>query len=560
MKEIEEYIKKTTWRINENANANWGHSGLYSHISGTIMAKYALEKIYPKDISTLHKEGSIYIHDLSFPICPYCCGFSSDLILEKGLYAGRQISKPAKHLDSAVNQLINFVFMAATEFSGASAYSFIDRSLAPFIRKDDLSYNEVKQHMQSFIHGVDMPLRASQQTPFFNISLKWTDPDYQNEMDMINKAILEIMIDGNPEKKPFTFPIPTYAITKDFNWESDNVFLLAELTAKYGSPYFQNFCGSGLNPDDIYSMCCRLSIDMKQLHKGSGGRFSSFPQTGSIGIVSLNMAQLGFVSKNYENLIENLDSLLDKIKETLVIKREIIDERLHTGFFPICDTYLKNFDNHFLTIGVVGMNEMCLNFLDETILGENGYILALDVLAHINQKLIEFQEETGYLFNLEQTPAEGCSYKLAQIDYKKFGGVSNFMGDGDYYYSNSSHIPVNYDIDIIDALIHQEKLNEFYTGGTTFHIWMGEQMSKGGCISLIQKICNNSTIPYFDITPTYSICSDHGYFFGAEEVCPKCGKKTAIYSRVTGYLRDVNTWNIGKKAEFKDRKMFRTIK
>lgn len=573
-KTMEGYLSQTDWRVNENSSINYSLGGLILHNAGAITANYWLHHIYSEAIAEAHKNGDFHLHDLSM-FSGYCAGWSLRQLLELGFggVRGKINSKPAKHFSTAIWHMINFLGTMQNEWAGAQAFSSFDTYLAPFVKNENLSFKEVKQHIQSFIYSLNTPSRWGTQPPFTNITLDWVCPedlanklaiiggkessfyykDCQAEMDLINKAFLEVMLEGDANGRGFAYPIPTYNITKDFNWDSENAELLFQMTAKYGTPYFQNFINSDLNPSDVRSMCCRLQLDKRELRRRGGGLFGADEFTGSIGVVTINMPRIGYLSKNEEEFFARLDKLMDLAKDSLECKRKTIQKLMQQGLYPYTKRYLRSFDNHFSTIGLVGMHECCLNFLKKSIASEEGYAFTEKVLLHMRHRLSNYQEETGNLYNLEATPAEGTSYRLAKIDHEKFADIIQ-SGTDDPYYTNSSNLPVDYTENVFEALKLQEGFQTKYTGGTVFHVFLGESLPDAqSCRKLIQQIVNNFRIPYVSISPTFSVCENHGRFAGKQELCPHCGKEMEIYSRITGYYRAVSFWNKGKKEEFKDR-------
>lgn len=537
------YLSQSDWRVNENANVNFSLGGLILHNSGTITANYWLKNIYSQAVAEAHTTAALHIHDLSM-FSGYCAGWSIRQLVAEGLggVPDKITSTPATHLSTLVNQIVNFLGIMQNEWAGAQAFSSFDTYLAPFVRKDNLSEKEVRQCIQSFIYGVNTPSRWGSQAPFTNITLDWNVPgdlktkpamvggkemnftygDCQKEMDVINKVFIELMIDGDAAKRGFAYPIPTYNITKDFNWDGDNARLLFEMTAQYGTPYFQNFVNSDLDPNDVRSMCCRLQLDKRELRKRGGGLFGSDEFTGSLGVVTINLPQIGYLAKTESEFFNRLDYLMDLAKESLCTKRKVIQKLLDGGLFPYTRRYLTKLDNHFNTIGLCGMNECCLNFLGYDIVQPMGKEFAEKVLTHMRQRLADYQEESGELFNLEATPAESTSYRLARHDTERYPDIVT-SGEGDPYYTNSSQLPVNYTSDVFEALDHQESLQTKYTGGTVFHTFMGEAIKDWrSCRDLVRSITANYRIPYLTISPTYSICRIHGYIAGETFECPKC--------------------------------------
>jgi ribonucleoside-triphosphate reductase len=537
------YLAQSDWRVKENANVNFSLGGLILHNSGTVTANYWLKNIYTPEIAEAHKNCAFHLHDLSM-FSGYCAGWSLRQLIAEGLggVTDKITSKPASHLSTLVNQIVNFLGIMQNEWAGAQALSSFDTYLAPFVRADNLDYHGVKQCIQSYIYGVNTPSRWGSQTPFTNITLDWICPedlknkpaivggkeqdfkygDCQKEMDMINRAFLELLLEGDAVGRGFAYPIPTYNITKDFSWDSDNAKLLFEITSAYGTPYFQNFINSDLDPGDVRSMCCRLRLDKRELRKRGGGLFGSDEFTGSLGVVTINLPQIAYLAKTEEEFYARLDYLMDLAKDSLCIKRKVIQKLLDNGLFPYTKRYLKTLDNHFNTIGLCGMNECCLNFLGVDITDPKGYKFAGEILDHMRAKMQDYQEKTGELFNLEATPAESTSYRLARHDKTNYPGIIT-SGKDEPYYTNSSQLPVDYTSDIFEALDHQESLQTKYTGGTVFHMFLGEQIKDWrACRDLVKKVFTNYRIPYFTISPTYSICPVHGYIAGEHFECPKC--------------------------------------
>lgn len=537
------YLDHSDWRVNENANVNFSIGGLILHNSGTITANYWLKNIYTPEIAEAHKTAAFHIHDLSM-FSGYCAGWSLRQLIAEGLggVPDKITSTPASHLSTLVNQMVNFFGVMQNEWAGAQAFSSFDTYLAPFVRKDNLSEKEVRQCLQSFIYGVNTPSRWGSQAPFTNITLDWIVPedlkdkkaivggkeqeftygDCQLEMDIINRLFIELMIEGDAAGRGFQYPIPTYNITKDFEWDSDNTQLLFEMTARYGTPYFQNFVNSDLNPGDVRSMCCRLQLDKRELRKRGGGLFGSDEFTGSLGVVTINLPQIAYLSNGDKQFFAKLDHLMDLAKESLCIKRKVINRLLEGGLFPYTRRYLSTLNNHFNTIGLCGMNECCLNFLGCSIVAPEGKLFAERVLDHMRKRLADYQEETGELFNLEATPAESTSYRLARHDKERYPDIIT-SGTDDPFYTNSTQLPVDYTSDVFEALDHQESLQTKYTGGTVFHTFMGEAIKDWRtCRDLVRAVTHNYRIPYLTISPTFSICRIHGYLNGEKFECPKC--------------------------------------
>lgn len=580
---IDDYLGLADWRVKENSTVSYSLGGLILSNSGAMIANYWLNDVYTKEIADAHKSGDFHIHDLSM-LSGYCAGWSLKQLITEGLEGaeGKIASRPAKHLSTICQQMVNFLGIMQNEWAGAQAFSSFDTYLAPFVKEDKLSYEQVKQCIQTFIFGVNTPSRWGSQAPFTNVTLDWRVPndlaeeyaivggklmpykykDCQKEMDMLNKAFIEIMIEGDANGRGFQYPIPTYSITEDFDWsDTENNRLLFEMTAKYGTPYFSNYINSDMKPSDVRSMCCRLRLDLRELRKKSGGYFGSGESTGSVGVVTINLPRIGYLSKTKDEFFSRLDSLMDKAAESLEIKRKFISELLEKGLYPYTKHYLGSFHNHFSTIGLVGMNEALLNasFIKKNIATKEGKEFAEEVLNHMRDRLTIYQERYGNLFNLEATPAESTSYRLAKHDRAKYPDIITacMKEDGAPYYTNSSHLPVGYTDDVFAALAHQDSLQTLYTSGTVFHTFLGEKLSGWQQAALlVRTIAENYRLPYFTISPTYSICKEHGYITGEEFTCPHCGEKTEVYSRITGYYRPVQNWNDGKREEFSERKEY----
>ncbi len=539
---VASYIDREDWRVNENSNAGYSYASLLNHVSGTVIAHYTLSNIYPKEIADAHTNADFHLHDLSCGIVGYCAGWSLRQLLMEGFRGrgGRASAGPAKHFDTALGQIVNFLSTLQTEWAGAQAFSSFDTLLAPFVRFDDLQYSEIKQSIQSFVFGLNIASRWGQ-TPFTNLTFDWVIPDdlkktpvivggelqdgsyygdFQHEMDLINKAFLEVMSEGDRDGRIFTFPIPTYNITSDFDWDSENARLLFAVTGKYGLPYFQNFINSDLNPGDVRSMCCRLQMDIRQLRNKTGGLFGAGEQTGSIGVVTINMPRLGYIAKDEKEFFARLSHLMELAKDSLEIKRKIVQRHLDGDLLPYTKTYLGTLQNHFSTIGLVGMNEACLNFLGCSIFDAEGNDFASRVLDFMREKIADFQSETGHIYNLEATPAEGTSFRLARADRKVYPDII-CAGDANPYYTNSSQLPVGYTDDLFEALDLQEPLQKKYTGGTVFHAFIGERIEDAAQVaSLVKRIAETYKIPYFTLTPSFSICPVHGYIPGEHHECP----------------------------------------
>jgi ribonucleoside-triphosphate reductase len=575
---MREYLDQADWRVKENANLDYSLGGLILRVSGKIVANYWLNYIYTEEIRDAHRSGDMHIHDLDF-FAGYCAGWSLRQLLEEGLNGvpGKVESKPAKHLETAVAQMVNFLGTLQNEWAGAQAFSSFDTFLAPLIKIDDLDYKRVKQCIQQFVFSLNTPSRWGTQTPFVNVTFDWICPpdmrdkhpiiggkeldfvyaDCQKEMNMINKAFIEVLVEGDMHGRIFTFPIPTYNITKDFDWENENVKPLFEMTSKYGIPYFQNFVNSILNPSDVRSMCCRLQLDLRELRARQGGLFGSGELTGSIGVVTLNLARIGYLSKTKKEFFKRTERLMDLAKQSLEMKRKVVDENMERGLLPYTKRYLGSLHNHFSTIGINGMNEALLNFMGHDIADPEAKAFALEVLDLIRKKLADYQEETGNIYNLEATPAEGATYRFAKEDKNKFPDIVQQGADGVPYYTNSTNLPVNYTNDPLAVLSHQDDLQVKYTGGTVAHLFFGESIPDWrACRDFVKKVASNHRLPYFTITPTFSVCHKDGYINGEVETCPKCGSACEIWSRVVGYYRPVQHWNKGKQAEFKDRKEY----
>ena len=579
---VDSYVKVEDWRVKENSTVTYSVGGLILSNSGAITANYWLSEIYDKEIADAHRNADIHIHDLSM-LTGYCAGWSLKQLIQEGLggIVGKITSAPAKHLSTLCNQMVNFLGIMQNEWAGAQAFSSFDTYLAPFVKVDNLNYKQVKQDIQSFIYGVNTPSRWGTQSPFTNITLDWTVPndlaeqncivggkevdfkykDCKAEMDMVNRAFIEIMIEGDANGRGFQYPIPTYSITKDFDWsETENNKLLFEMTAKYGIPYFSNYINSDMEPSDVRSMCCRLRLDLRELRKKSGGFFGSGESTGSVGVVTINIPRIAYLANDVDDFYKRLDHLMDIGARSLKIKRNTITKLLDEGLYPYTKHYLGTFNNHFSTIGLVGMNEACLNakWLRKDLTHKESQKFAQDVLNHMRNKLSDYQEKYGDLYNLEATPAESTSFRLAKHDKAKFPDIITANdASGVFYYTNSSHLPVGYTADIFDALDVQDDLQTLYTSGTVFHAFLGERLPDWkAAASLVRKIAENYKLPYYTMSPTYSICSAHGYLAGEVKACPVCGNPTETYSRITGYYRPIKNWNDGKTQEFKDRQTY----
>ena len=579
---VDSYVNVEDWRVKENSTVTYSVGGLILSNSGAITANYWLSEIYDKEIAEAHRNADIHLHDLSM-LNGYCAGWSLKHLIQEGLggIPGKITSAPAKHLATLCNQMVNFLGIMQNEWAGAQAFSSFDTYLAPFIKVDNLSYDQAKKCIESFIYGVNTPSRWGTQAPFSNITLDWTVPDdlkdmpaivggkdmdftygdCQKEMDMVNKAFIEIMIDGDAQGRGFQYPIPTYSITKDFDWsDNENNRLLFEMTAKYGTPYFSNYINSDMEPSDVRSMCCRLRLDLRELRKKSGGFFGSGESTGSVGVVTINLPRIAYLAKDEADFYERLDHMMDIAARSLKIKRTVISNLLDAGLYPYTKRYLGNFDSHFSTIGLIGMNEVGLNadWLRKDLTHEETQEFAKEVLTHMRARLSDYQEEYGDLYNLEATPAESTTYRFAKHDRKRYPDIITAAKEGDTpYYTNSSHLPVDYTEDIFSALDIQDQLQTLYTSGTVFHAFLGEKLPDWkAAANLVRKIAENYELPYYTLSPTYSVCKDHGYLNGEQFVCPYCGNKTEVYTRITGSYRPVQNRTDGKTQESKDRKLY----
>ena len=580
---VNKYVKALDWRVKENSTVTYSVGGLILHNSGAITANYWLSEVYDDEIANAHKNTDIHIHDLSM-LTGYCAGWSLKQLIQEGLggVPGKITSAPASHLSTLCNQMVNFLGIMQNEWAGAQAFSSFDTYLAPFVKIDNLSYKEVKQCVQSFIYGVNTPSRWGTQAPFSNITLDWVVPkdlaeqnciiggkevdfkykDCEKEMAMVNKAFIEIMIEGDANGRGFQYPIPTYSITRDFDWsETENNKLLFEMTAKYGTPYFSNYINSDMEPSDVRSMCCRLRLDLRELRKKSGGFFGSGESTGSVGVVTINMPRIAYLATDRKDFYARLDKMMDIAARSLKIKRTVITRLLDNGLYPYTKRYLGTFSNHFSTIGLVGMNEACLNanWIREDLTHESAQEFTKEVLNHMRERLSDYQEMYGDLYNLEATPAESTSYRLAKHDVELYPDIIHAATKkgGTPYYTNSSHLPVDYTDDIFTALDIQDELQTLYTSGTVFHAFLGEKLPDWkAAASLVRKIAENYKLPYYTMSPTYSVCKKHGYIAGEHFECPECGATTEVYSRITGYYRPVQNWNDGKAQEYKERKVY----
>ncbi len=578
---VDNYLQINDWRVKENSTVTYSVGGLILSNSGAITANYWLSEVYDQETADAHRDAAIHIHDLSM-LTGYCAGWSLKQLIQEGLggVPGKITSAPASHLSTLCNQMVNFLGIMQNEWAGAQAFSSFDTYLAPFVRKDNLTQKEVKQCIQSFVFGVNTPSRWGTQSPFTNITLDWVVPadmkdehcwvggkqldftygECQKEMDMVNKAFLDIMLEGDANGRGFQYPIPTYSITKDFDWsETENNKLLFEMTAKYGIPYFSNYINSDMEPSDVRSMCCRLRLDLRELRKKSGGFFGSGESTGSVGVVTINLPRLAYEAENEADFYKRLDHLMDIAARSLKTKRDVITKLLENGLYPYTQRYLGTFNNHFSTIGLTGMNEAGLNakWLRKDLTNPETQKFAVEVLNHMRERLSDYQEQYGDLYNLEATPAESTAFRFAKHDKKAYPDIITANENGTPYYTNSSHLPVGYTDDIFSALDVQDELQTLYTSGTVFHTFLGEKLPDWkAAATLVRKIAENYKLPYYTMSPTYSVCKNHGYITGEVPVCPDCGEKTEVYSRITGYYRPVQNWNDGKTQEFMDRKEY----
>ncbi len=579
---VDNYLKINDWRVKENSTVTYSVGGLILSNSGAVTANYWLSEVYDKEIADAHRNADIHIHDLSM-LTGYCAGWSLKQLIQEGLggVVGKITSAPAAHLSTLCNQMVNFLGIMQNEWAGAQAFSSFDTYLAPFVKVDNLTYKQVKQCVQSFIYGVNTPSRWGTQAPFTNITLDWVVPndmaelncivggkempfkykDCVEEMAMVNKAFIEIMIEGDANGRGFQYPIPTYSITRTFDWsETENNKLLFEMTAKYGTPYFSNYINSDMEPSDVRSMCCRLRLDLRELRKKSGGFFGSGESTGSIGVVTINMPRIAYLATDEKDFYERLDKIMDISARSLKVKRNTVTTLLEAGLYPYTKRYLGTFNNHFSTIGLVGMNEACLNarWLRKDLTNPESIQFTKDVLNHMRNKLSDYQELYGDLYNLEATPAESTAFRLAKHDKAKYPDIITANDEGmTPYYTNSSHLPVGFTEDVYKALDIQDGLQTLYTSGTVFHCFLGQKLpSWKSCMNFVRKIAENYHIPYYTMSPTYSVCKEHGYLVGEQFVCPHCGQKTEVYSRITGYYRPIQNWNDGKTAEYHNRKEY----
>lgn len=580
---VQDYLGINDWRVKENSTVTYSVGGLILSNSGAVTARYWLGEVYDEDIARAHQSGDLHIHDLSM-LTGYCAGWSLRQLILEGLggVPGKISSSPAKHLSTLCNQMVNFLGIMQNEWAGAQAFSSFDTYLAPFVKVDQLELEEVKQCIQSFVYGVNTPSRWGTQAPFSNITLDWTVPadlkdqpaivggrfldftygDCQAEMDLVNRAFIEIMIEGDAEGRGFQYPIPTYSITRDFDWsDKENNRLLFEMTAKYGTPYFSNYVNSDMEPSDVRSMCCRLRLDLRELRKKSGGYFGSGESTGSIGVVTINLPRIAYLARNRGDFFQRLSAMMDLAARSLKQKRTFVSERMEEGLYPYSKRYLGSFDNHFSTIGLVGMNEVGRNaaWLRKDLLSPETQAFAGEVLDFMRNRLVHYQEIYGDLYNLEATPAESTSYRLAKHDRALYPDILTANDQGTPYYTNSSHLPVGATDDLFEALSIQDRLQTKYTSGTVFHAFLGEKLPDWqAAAKLVKTISDHYRLPYYTISPTYSVCPNHGYLAGEQTTCPHCGEKTEVYSRITGYYRPVQNWNDGKAQEYRDRKVYHT--
>ncbi|HRH31697.1 MAG TPA: ribonucleoside triphosphate reductase [bacterium] len=580
IKTVDEYLGKHDWRVQANANQGYSLGGMILNISGKIIANYWLHKIYPERVRAAHIEGDVHIHDLDM-FSGYCAGWSLRQLLLEGFngVSGKVESAPPKHFDTALGQMVNFLGTLQNEWAGAQAFSSFDTFLAPYVKVDKLTYEEVRQGVQQFVFNLNVPSRWGMQTPFTNITLDWNCPadmkdtrpiiggveqsftygDCQVEMDTINRAYIDVMSAGDSKGRIFTFPIPTYNITKDFDWEHKNAQGLFEMTAKYGIPYFQNFVNSQLNPSDVRSMCCRLQLDLRQLRARGGGLFGSAEMTGSVGVVTINLPRIGYLAKTKAEFFDRLGYLMDVSRDSLELKRKTVQENIDMGLLPFTKRYLPSLRNHFSTIGLNGMNEACLNLLGAKtdIATSEGKEFAMEVLDFMRNRLVRYQEETGHLYNLEATPAEGTTYRFAKEDKKRYADILQAGTPQAPYYTNSSHLPVGHTSNPLEALRHQDDLQTRYTGGTVLHLFLGERVYDWKmCRDFVKKVIAQHHLPYITVTPTFSVCPTHGYLSGEVQICPSCQTTCEVWSRVVGYFRPVQEWNTGKKSEYLDREEY----
>ena len=575
---VEGYLQRTDWRSRENSNLSYSFSSVFLHLAGEVMERYALSRVYPREVAEAHRAGDFHIHNLYMGIVGYCAGWSIEDILVQGFNGipARTESSPPRHLSTALLQLANFLGTLQNEWAGAQSFNSLDTYLAPYVRMDGLSYRQVEQEVQQFIYNLNIASRWGGQTPFTNITFDLKPPpdlaeapavhagetlgetyaDFQPEMDLINRAFCEVMEEGDMRQRVFTFPIPTYNITEDFDWEGEVADAVFRMTAKYGSPYFQNFLNSDLDPGEVRAMCCRLRLDLRELYRRVGGTFGYADKTGSVGVVTINMPRIAHLAKNEDDYFERLGDLMELAKVSLETKRRVVADNMEGGLMPFSKRYLGTLRWHFSTIGLVGMNEACLNLLGEDIGTPAGKDLAVKTLRFMRDRAAEFQQETGHIYNIEATPAEGASHRLARLDRERHPDIVT-AGEEAPYYTNSTHLPVNYTDDLYAALEHQEELQALYTGGTVFHVFLGERIGEPeSCKLLVRRIAERFRIPYYTITPTFSICTDHGYLAGEHFRCPVCGRPAEVYSRVVGYYRPVQNWHKGKQEEYRQRRTY----
>jgi len=575
---VEGYLQQADWRSRENSNLSYSFSSVFLNLAGEVMERYTLSKVYSSEVAKAHRGGDFHIHNLSMGIVGYCAGWSIEDILMQGFNGipARTESSPPRHLSTALLQMANFLGTLQNEWSGAQAFNSLDTYLAPYVRVDGLSYRQVKQEIQQFIYNMNIASRWGGQTPFTNITFDLKPPpdlaempavyagetlgetyaDFQPEMDMINRAFCEVMAEGDMRQRVFTFPIPTYNITEDFEWEGDVADAVFRMTAKYGSPYFQNFLNSDLDPGEVRAMCCRLRLDLREIYRRVGGTFGYADKTGSVGVVTINMPRIAYLAGNEEDYFERLGGLMELAKVSLETKRRVVAENMDRGLMPFSKRYLGTLRWHFSTIGLVGMNEACLNLIREDIGTPGGKDLAVRTLRFMQERATEFQQETGHMYNIEATPAEGASHRLARLDRERHPDIVT-AGEEAPYYTNSTHLPVNYTDDLFAALEHQDELQALYTGGTVFHVFLGERIDEPeSCKLLVRRIAERFRIPNYTITPTFSICPDHGYLTGEHFRCPVCGRTAEVYSRVVGYYRPVQNWHSGKQEEYRQRRTY----
>ncbi|KON30460.1 ribonucleoside-triphosphate reductase [miscellaneous Crenarchaeota group-15 archaeon DG-45] len=575
---VERYLQQTDWRSRENSNLGYSFSSVFLNLAGEVMERYTLSRVYSPEVAEAHRSGDFHIHNLSMGIIGYCAGWSIEDILTQGFNGipARTESSPPRHLSTALLQLANFLGTLQNEWAGAQSFNSLDTYLAPYVRVDGLGYGRVKQEVQQFIYNLNIASRWGGQTPFTNVTFDLKPPpdlaeapavhaggtlgaaygDFQPEMDMLNRAFCEVMEEGDMRQRVFTFPIPTYNVTRDFDWEGEVADAIFRMTAKYGSPYFQNFINSDLDPDEVRAMCCRLRLDLREIYRRVGGTFGYADKTGSVGVVTINMPRIAYLAEDEDAYFERLGGLMELARTSLETKRRVVAENMERGLLPFSKRYLGTLKWHFSTIGLVGMNEACLNLLGEDIGTPGGKGLAVKTLRYMRERAAEFQRETGHIYNVEATPAEGASHRLARLDRERYPDIVA-AGEEAPYYTNSTHLPVNYTDDLYAALEHQEELQILYTGGTVFHVFLGERIQEPeGCRLLVRRIAERFRIPYYTITPTFSICQDHGYLAGEHFSCPACGRPAEVYSRVVGYYRPVQNWHRGKQEEYRQRRAY----